>query len=116
MHTGLVSVLRDRCTKYIIYLSGNKFKLTMNKLSNNDVQVLTRDVSSALQNAVHFFQGRHDKLPDLLKDAGSLLMMASRRLSAKQIIIPVSILAIGAIVWVAVNANQAELEAQESVH
>jgi hypothetical protein len=56
------------------------------------------DFSRTVENAMHVFKdGNHDKLPDLLQDAGNLLMKASRKLSPTQLVLAVAAIAIATI-------------------
>jgi hypothetical protein len=58
------------------------------------------------------YRGNHDKLPELLRDAGTLLLKFSKRLSTPQLILAVGIVACG-VALVAVNiAKQHEEENQ----
>lgn len=62
------------------------------------LKIQPEDFSKALENVMHVFQkGNHEKLPDLLQDAGNLLMKASRRLSTTQLVLSVAAVAIGVI-------------------
>lgn len=86
----------------------------MSQHHNDSLQILSQDLTRTLENAVHFFQGKHENLPELLKDAGTLLVQASKKLTAKQVIIPISILAVGAIVWATVHAIREAQEDEET--
>ena len=56
------------------------------------------DFSRTLENAMHVFkEGNHEKLPDLLQDAGNLLMKASKKLSPTQLVLAVAAIAIATI-------------------
>ena len=56
------------------------------------------DLSRTLENAMHVFQHGHtDRLPDLLQDAGTLLMKASKRMTTTQLVIAVAAVAVGVI-------------------
>ena len=55
------------------------------------------DISRVFQNSLHVMQGHHDVLPELLSDAGSLLMKASKKLSTTQLILIVAGVAIATI-------------------
>jgi hypothetical protein len=56
------------------------------------------DFSRTLENAMHVFkEGNHEKLPDLLQDAGNLLMKASKKLSSTQLVLAVAAIAIATI-------------------
>ena len=55
------------------------------------------DISKVFQNTLHVVQGHHDVLPELLSDAGHLLMKASKKLSTTQLILIVAGVAIASI-------------------
>lgn len=62
------------------------------------LKIQPQDFSKTLENVMHVFQqGNHEKLPDLLQDAGNLLMKASRRLTTTQLVLTVAGLALGII-------------------
>jgi hypothetical protein len=82
----------------------------MNNQSNSGLQINPQDFSKTFENALHLYRGNHDKLPELLKDAGTLLLKASRKLSTTQLILVVGVVACG-VAFVAVNiAKQQEEE------
>jgi len=56
------------------------------------------DFSRTLENVMHVFkEGNHEKLPDLLQDAGNLLMKASKKLTPTQLVLAVAGVAVAAI-------------------
>ncbi len=55
------------------------------------------DISRVFQNGLHVVQGHHEVLPELLSDAGNLLMKASKKLSTTQLILIVTGVAIATI-------------------
>lgn len=55
------------------------------------------DISRVFQNTLHVVQGHHDVLPDLLSDAGNLLMKASKKLTTTQLILVVAGIAVATI-------------------
>jgi hypothetical protein len=56
------------------------------------------DFSRTLENAMHVFkEGNHEKIPDLLQDAGNLLMKASKKLTPTQLVLAVAAIAIATI-------------------
>ena len=62
------------------------------------LSIQPEDFSKTLENVMHVFQkGNHEKLPDLLQDAGNLLMKASRRFTTTQLVLSVAALAMGII-------------------
>jgi hypothetical protein len=82
----------------------------MNDQSNSGMHIQPQDFSKTFENALHLYKGNHDKLPELLKDAGTLLLKASRKLSTTQLILVVGVVACG-VAFVAVNiAKQQEEE------
>ncbi len=86
----------------------------MNNYQNVAAQVKPHEISKTLENALHLYKGDHDRLPELLKDAGALLLRFSRKLSTPQLILAVGIVACG-VALVAVNiAKQQEEEDRQS--
>ncbi|GAB3534860.1 hypothetical protein GCM10027443_22670 [Pontibacter brevis] len=77
--------------------SGNKG----NKRQGQEDSVLTllqpHDMSRTVESALHVFQGRTDKLPELMQDVGQIIMKASRRFSTTQLIVAAGALTIGAV-------------------
>lgn len=59
----------------------------MNDYQNQGLNVNPQDISKTFENALHLYRGNHDKLPELLRDAGTLLLKFSRRLSTPQLIL-----------------------------
>ncbi|GHA62190.1 hypothetical protein [Pontibacter akesuensis] len=55
------------------------------------------DMSRTVESAMHVFQGRSDKLPDLMQDMGHIILKASRKLTTTQLILAAGALTIGAI-------------------
>lgn len=55
------------------------------------------DMSRTVESALHVFQGRTDKLPELMQDVGQIIMKASRRFSTTQLIVAAGALTIGAV-------------------
>jgi hypothetical protein len=75
--------------------------------------VKPHEISKTFENALHLYRGDHEKLPELLKDAGALLLRFSRKLSTPQLILAVGIVACG-VALVAVNiAKQHEEQERE---
>jgi hypothetical protein len=62
------------------------------------LDIAPQEVSKAIEGVLHVASGKYDKLPDLMRDAGSILMRASRKLTTTQIVLAVSVLAVGVIV------------------
>ncbi|WP_051359700.1 hypothetical protein [Adhaeribacter aquaticus] len=68
----------------------------MNQGNNQLIQ--PEDLSRTVENALHVFrQGNHDKLPDLLQDAGNLLYKASKKLTPTQLVLAVAAVAVATI-------------------
>ncbi len=64
----------------------------------NNQLIQPQDLSRTLENAMHVFKNQdHAKLPDLLQDAGNLLMKASKKLTPKQLVLAVAAVAVAAI-------------------
>lgn len=55
------------------------------------------DMSRTVESAMHVFQGRTDKLPELMQDIGQIVLKATRRFSTTQLIATAGALTIGAI-------------------
>lgn len=55
------------------------------------------DMSRTVESAMHVFQGRPEKLPDLMQDVGHIILKATKRFSTTQLIITAGALTIGAI-------------------
>jgi hypothetical protein len=73
------------------------------------------DFSRALENAMHVFkEGNHDKLPDLLQDAGNLLMKASKRLTPVQLVLAVAAVAMATIFVVSKIEEKLEEHQQDA--
>lgn len=85
----------------------------MNDYQNQGLHFNPQDISKTFENALHLYRGNHDKLPELLRDAGTLLLKFSKKLSTPQLILAVGIVACG-VALVAVNiAKQHEEEDQK---
>ena len=87
----------------------------MDNYQSTSAQVKPHEISKTFENALHLYRGDHEKLPELLKDAGALLLRFSRKLSTPQLILAVGILACGvALVAVNIAKQQEELDRQTS--
>lgn len=84
----------------------------MNQLTNESTEVQPADLSRTFENAIQVYQGQHDRLPELLKNAGSLLLKASRKLTTTQLVLAVGVLAVGVIL---VTQNIADKEHQKTL-
>ncbi|QMU31296.1 hypothetical protein [Adhaeribacter radiodurans] len=77
------------------------------------LKIQPEDLSKTFENVMHVFQqGNTERLPDLLQDAGNLLMKASRKLSTTQLVLAVAALAVG-VIFVAKRV-EAELEENDN--
>ncbi|MFT2008723.1 hypothetical protein ACMA1I_08620 [Pontibacter sp. 13R65] len=75
---------------------GNKG--TQKKSSEGTLQLLQpHDMSKTVESAMHVFQGRHEKLPELLHDVGTLVLKATKKLTTTQLILSAGAITIGAI-------------------
>lgn len=63
------------------------------------------DISRTIEHAMHVFQGRHEALPDLLKDAGTILTRFTRRFTPKQLVLAIGGLAVAAIVVISLTED-----------
>lgn len=82
--------------------SGNKGNSNKNQgQGQQEDSVLTlfqpHDMSKTVESALHVFQGRTEKLPELMQDLGQIIMKASRRFSTTQLIVAAGALTIGAV-------------------
>jgi hypothetical protein len=57
-----------------------------------------QDVARTIEAAVNVFQGKTERMDDLLKEGGSLLRKASKNFSSTQLILTVAAVAVVAIV------------------
>lgn len=55
------------------------------------------DMSKTVESAMHVLQGRHEKLPELLHDVGTLVVKGARKLTTTQLILAAGAATIGAI-------------------
>lgn len=82
--------------------SGNQGnKNQQQKQGQQDGNVLAmfhpHDMSRTVESALHVFQGRHDKLPELMQDVGHIILKATRRFTTTQLILTAGALTVGAI-------------------
>lgn len=81
--------------------SGGNSNAGQKKQGGQDASVLTllqpHDMSRTVESALHVFQGKHDKLPDLMQDVGNIILRATRRYSTTQLILAAGALTIGAV-------------------
>lgn len=77
------------------------------------LKIQPEDFSKTLENVMHVFQhGNTDRLPDLLQDAGNLIMKVSRRLTTTQLVLAVAAVAVS-VIFV---AKRVEAELEEHKH
>jgi hypothetical protein len=83
---------------------------------SNDEGLLTllqpHDMSRTIESAMHVFQGRHEKLPDLLQDVGHILVKATKRFTTTQLIVATGVLTLGAVLVARHNSNDEEYNFQ----
>ena len=72
------------------------------------------DMSKTVESALHVFQGRHEKLPELMQDVGSIILKASKRFSTTQLIITAGALTVGAVLLARYSENQHDFEYAEA--
>lgn len=64
------------------------------------------DMSKTVESAMHVFQGRHEKLPELLHDVGNLVLKGARKMTTPQLILAAGAATIGAILVARFVSNQ----------
>ena len=78
------------------------------------LQVLQpHDMSRTVESAMHVFQGRHEKLPDLMQDLGHIIVKATRRMTTTQLILATGALTLGAILIARYSGHHEEFEYDE---
>ncbi|WP_299824415.1 hypothetical protein [uncultured Pontibacter sp.] len=99
--------------------SENQNKQSQQNNTNQDQQkksngegILTllqpNDMSKTVESAMHVIQGRHEKLPDLMHDLGTILLKAARRMTTTQVVLAAGALTIGAVLLARYNSNDEE--------
>ncbi len=79
----------------------------MEHSGNKATQLLQpKEFARTIESIVNVYQGNHDVLPELLSDAGRLLLKAREKMTPLQLVLSVAAAAIGAIVLVTYSANQ----------
>lgn len=101
----------------------NNTSENQNKNSNkgqnksNDEGLLTliqpHDMSRTIESAMHVFQGKHEKLPDLMQDVGHILVKATKRFTTTQLIVAAGALTLGAVLLARYTANDEEYSFQK---
>ncbi|MFD2247617.1 hypothetical protein [Pontibacter ruber] len=71
------------------------------------------DMSKTVESAMHVIQGRHEKLPELLHDVGTLVVKAARRMTTTQLILAAGAVTVGAIL-LARYAGEHEFDFEEA--
>lgn len=88
------------------------------KQHNSDSSVLSmlqpHDMSRTVESAMHVMQGRPEKLPDLMQDMGHIILKASRRFTATQLILAAGALTIGAILVSRYSSSDEEYAYEEA--
>lgn len=93
---------------------GNQQKSGQKKQEGSVMQVLQpHDMSRTVESAMHVFQGRHEKLPDLMQDLGHIIVKATKRFTTTQLIVAAGALTIGAILVSRYSAADEEYEYEE---
>lgn len=78
------------------------------------LQVLQpHDMSRTVESAMHVFQGRHEKLPDLMQDLGHIIVKATRRMTTTQLILATGALTLGAILIARYSGEHDEYDYEE---
>ncbi|MBC3540508.1 hypothetical protein ACFSC6_11520 [Rufibacter sediminis] len=79
----------------------------MEQTPNTSPQVVQpKDFAKTVESIVSVYQGNHDVLPELLSDAGRMLLTVRQKLSPVQLVLSVAAVAIGAIVLVSYSGNR----------
>ncbi|GAA4311200.1 hypothetical protein [Nibribacter koreensis] len=68
--------------------------------------VQPKDLARTVESILNVYQGKHDVLPELLSDAGKLLLRTRQKMTPVQMILAVAAVAIGAIVLVNYGGHQ----------
>ncbi|WP_242918044.1 hypothetical protein [Pontibacter liquoris] len=93
-------------------------KDTQNKGQGNAEGVLSllqpHDMSRTVESALHVFQGRHEKLPELMQDVGNIILKATKRFTTTQLILTAGALTIGAVLLARYSAHDDDFEYAEA--
>lgn len=85
----------------------------MEQSGNTSTQLVQpKDFARTVESIMHVYQGNHDVLPELLSDAGRLLLKARQKMTPTQLVLSVAAAAIGAIVLVTYGKGEF-MEAEE---
>ncbi|MCC9137447.1 hypothetical protein ACFSKU_08655 [Pontibacter silvestris] len=63
------------------------------------------DMSRTVESALHVYQGRHEKLPELMQDVGTIILRATKKFSTTQLILAAGALTIGAVLLTKYGPN-----------
>ncbi|WP_242929091.1 hypothetical protein [Pontibacter vulgaris] len=74
---------------------GNKSSSSSSESSLKLLQ--PHDMSKTVESAMHVLQGRHEKLPELLHDVGTLVLKAAKKMTTTQLILAAGAVTVGAI-------------------
>jgi len=66
------------------------------------------DMSRTVESAMHVFQGRHEKLPELMHDVGTILLKATRRLTTTQLILAAGAVTLGAVLIARYSSDEGQ--------
>ncbi|KAA3440697.1 hypothetical protein [Rufibacter hautae] len=79
----------------------------MEQTQNTSTQLVQpKDFARTVESIVNVYQGNHDVLPDLLSDAGRMLLKVRQKMTPVQLVLSVAAVAIGAIVLVSYGSTQ----------
>ncbi|MGV3539690.1 MAG: hypothetical protein ACO1OQ_07765 [Rufibacter sp.] len=79
----------------------------MEQSGNTSTQLVQpKDFARTVESIMHVYQGNHDVLPELLSDAGNMLLKVRQKMTPVQMILSVAAVAIGAIVLVSYSGHQ----------
>ncbi|GGK84117.1 hypothetical protein ACD591_13610 [Rufibacter glacialis] len=84
-----------------------------NTSSQTPQLVQPKDFAKTVESIVSVYQGNHESLPELLSDAGKMLLKVRQKLTPVQLVLSVAAVAIGAIVLVSYGSNHQFNEAEE---
>jgi len=79
----------------------------MEQSGNTSAQLVQpKEFARTVESIINVYQGNHDVLPELLSDAGKLLLKVRQKMTPVQLVLSVAAAAIGAIVLVTYSNNQ----------
>ena len=71
-----------------------------NSAIDDALKLVPEDLSRVVESMMHVYQGNHDHLPDLLSNAGKLVVKVGRRLSTTQLLMIGGLLIVGTLLAV----------------